>query len=91
MSRYPFKKGESYSRTYVIDVIETHIRNGTYRNEAAARPWAKQLRKSTHDPIVWTPSTERGFGRSPMDPNNWRAEAGAPIWEPVNVSVNDLP
>jgi hypothetical protein len=91
MSRYPFKEGESYSQKYVIDVIERNIRNGTYSNEAAARAWVKQLRKSTHDPIVWAPSTEPGFGRSPMDPNNWRTETGAPIWEQVNVSVNDLP
>jgi hypothetical protein len=91
MSRYPFKEEESYSRTYVISVIETHIRNGTYQNEDVARAWVKKLRESTHDPIVWTPSTEKGFGRSPMDPNNWRTEKGAPIWKRVTVSVNDLP
>ena len=90
--RYPFDDGHSYNRQEVIDEIERHIQMGTYENLDAARAWVKQLReKCTADPIVFSPRTERGFGRSPMNPNNWRTVNGDPIWEPENVSVKDLP
>ena len=65
---------------------------GTYENPDAARAWGKALReKCMADSIVFSPSTERGFGRSPMDSNNWRTPDGGPIWEGGVVSVNDLP
>ena len=83
MARYPFKAGESYSRDYVVDVVEEHIRRGTYKNVRAAWAWLEHIRKSPCETIVWTPFA--GFGLSPMNPNAWRTPEGEPIWKPERV------
>ena len=84
MSRYPFIVGESYSRDYIVDVVEMRIRDGTIKNQDAARRWLKQVRKCPFETLVWTPFAE-SFGRSPMNPNAWRTEDGKAIWNPHRI------
>jgi len=80
MSWHNFILGQHVPRDEVIRVCDAYIRSGKVKNVHNKRLYLEEFEKSPHDILVYAPQGS-GWGKSPLNPNNWRAIDGSLIWE----------
>ena len=77
--KWYFQKGESTpSRKSSTNVIVAFQEGLVIRRESKNK-MVRLMEKSPSATIVWSPSTERGWGASAFNKNCWRTIEGGPI------------
>jgi len=79
-SWHSFQEGKPFPRGTAVVVCETHIRSGGVENQEEKLRWLQAIRDCPFSTLVYSPSTPKGWGRSPMNPNCWKTPKGDSIW-----------
>jgi hypothetical protein len=78
---HSFKKGEEYPLDDVVAECRKYINSRKVNNLKEKRLWIKIIGNSGHSEIVYAPQSERGWGSSPLNANNWKTPGGEPIFK----------
>jgi hypothetical protein len=89
MSWHPFELGKLYPLAEVLAVCERRLTDGAVLALEEKRRLVELMRSHGPNEMVWSPAST-GWGASPFNPNNWRANDGAPILPP-GQAVPELP
>ena|ERR1035438_9927506 len=77
--KWYFQKGEQYPLSEVINECDRRIREGLVIRRESKNKMVRLMEKSPSATIVWSPSTEQGWGASAFNKNCWRTIEGGPI------------
>lgn len=80
MTWHGYESGKPVKRDDVVAKCEEYINSGKVRNPKQKREQVQQIRDCRHADIVWTPQSYKGWGASPMNPNNWQTLNRKPIY-----------
>jgi hypothetical protein len=81
-SWHGFEPGRDYDSGEVESKCTSHITDGHVKAIETKKQLIRFIANCGHTNLVWTPSNERGWGASPMNPRLWRTIAGKAIFPP---------
>jgi hypothetical protein len=90
MSWHSFKNEHDYALDDVVARCREYVNSGKVENLKEKRLWIKIIGNSGHQKIVYSPQSERGWGSSPLNPNNWKTPEGKPICKIEPVSKKNV-
>ncbi len=87
MSWHGYKKGNDYARDEVVARCEKYIRSGKVIEPERKMLYVQQIKDSVYERIVYSPRNEKGWGSSPINPDNWQRPGrdGGPICERKSI------
>ncbi len=76
---HPFKAREKYEMSDVVGWCMTHIMSGEVKDKDGKWELLDQFLNCGQFFIVYAPRNAKGWGNSPMNPNNWKTVKGHPL------------
>jgi hypothetical protein len=67
-----FQAGQRYSLVEVVSECDRHIREGGVISPDTKSDKVRHMERHFKPTLEWAPSTEKGWGASPLNPNCWK-------------------
>lgn len=77
MSWHPFKKGEIYDKSYIVEICFRYIDSGKVADTDEKRRYVNEIESFLSSQLRFAPTTS--WGASPMNPDAWETLEGESI------------
>jgi hypothetical protein len=79
MSWHNFEPEQMYSRDEVVTKCKAYVNSKRVKSVKEKRLLVRLIDSSGHQSIRYKPQSKKGWGSSPLNPNNWQTRDGNPI------------
>jgi hypothetical protein len=81
MSWHGYTAGQQVPVHDVVERCERYVSSGSVVDRHDKDQQLQRIRECGYDVIVYSPTEPKGWGSSPLNPNNWRTVEGKSIYE----------